>query len=324
MSQAGLNATAATHPFAAAQVGGAFNTAVRTQAGLNVAAYQHPFAAYAGYRMGAGAGMNRGMGYGSMMNRGMGGGMGRGYSSLMNRGMGGYGMTGGLLNGGGYGGGYGGLGFATQWMLNPYSGYLSGAASVTNANAQYWSTIQTAKLTREEARRSAIQTRRAMIEEAEYERADMPDPEKIRREQLQREIDHARNSPNLTEIWSGKSLNVLMRNLITQQGLGVKGPNVALSEDTLKSINLTAGDTRGNVGLIKEQGNLQWPQSLQAEMFKVAARRPDPASEAGRRYGQRRQQDARSEHDQRSRRRPEKAQRHAGRQRERSVAGPVR
>ena len=51
----------------------------------------------------------------------------------------------------------------------------------------------------------------------------------------------------MTEIWSGRSLNSLLRHLIAQQGQNVKGPNVPLNEDTLKYLNLTAGDTRGNV-----------------------------------------------------------------------------
>jgi hypothetical protein len=182
---------------------------------------------------------------------------GLGYGSLLNSpaaGLG-YGMS-----------GYGG--FGTQWMQNPYSGYLQGATSITNANAQYQTTIQQARIRRQEASRSAIQTRRAWIEEAEYERAHMPDPEKIRQAELAREIDHARNSPTLTEIWSSHSLNTLLRNLIAQQGQGMRGPDVPLSEDTLKSINLTVGDTRGNVGLLKDNGTLQWPQPLQGELFK--------------------------------------------------------
>src|SRR5262249_40177058 len=95
-----------------------------------------------------------------------------------------------------------------------------------------------------------------------------PDPEKIRQQALQREIDRARVSPPLTDIWSGRSLNALLRHLIAQQGQGVRGPNVPLSEDNLKSINLTAGDTRGNVGLLKDNGNLQWLQPMQGEAYK--------------------------------------------------------
>jgi hypothetical protein len=194
----------------------------------------------------------------------------------------GYGMMmpyGGGIYGAMIGMGYGALGAYYSGMNTAgmysglsggYQGYLSGAAAITNANAKYWLTISQARLTRQEALRSAIQTRRAMIEQAEYERAHMPDPDKIRQDQLRRELDRARVSPPMTEVWSGNSLNVLLRNLITQQGQGVRGPNVPLSEDTLKSINLTAGDTRGNVGLLKEQGNLQWPQPLQSAPFKDA------------------------------------------------------
>jgi len=189
---------------------------------------------------------------------------GLGYGSLLN---GGVGFNGGL----GFGGGFGGLGWGgafTQWMMNPYEGYLSGTASVTNANAQYQVTISQAKLLRQEAIRSAFQTRRAAIEQAEYERAHMPDPEKIRQNQLARELDRARNSPPLTEISSGKALNTLLRNAITQQSQGVRGPTIPLNEDTLRSVNPTAGDTRGNIGLLKDSGNLQWPQALQGEAFR--------------------------------------------------------
>jgi hypothetical protein len=171
-------------------------------------------------------------------------------------------------NNSGYDPYYGAYGFGTQWMMNPYGGYLRGAASLTTANAEYQLTISQAKLVRQEAIRSAIQTRRAWIEQAEYERAHMPDPEKIRQEQLRRELDHARVSPPLTEVWSGRSLNTLLRHLIAQQGQGVRGPLVPLNEDTLKSINLTPGDSRANAGLLKDSAGLQWPQPLQAEIFK--------------------------------------------------------
>jgi hypothetical protein len=189
---------------------------------------------------------------------------GQGYASLMNS------------NAGGYAPGYGGYGMAgmgmwgTQWMMNPYEGYLSGMASLTNANAQYQLTIQQAKIVRQQAIQEHYRTRRAMMEQAEWEMAHRPDPEKIRQERLRRELDRARVSPPPTEIWSGRSLNALLRNVIAQQGREVRGPNVPLNEDALKSINLTAGNTRGNVGLLKDHGNLQWPQPLQGEGFKEA------------------------------------------------------
>jgi len=196
-----------------------------------------------------------------------------GYGSLLNGG--GYGLIGGALSGASYGYGYAaGYGmYGTQWMMNPYAGYEQGAASITNANANYWQTIANARLVRQQALQERLRTRRAMIEEAEYERAHMPDPEKIRQRALERELDRARVHPPLTEVWSGRSLNALLRNALAQvgterDGKKVLGPNVPLDPDTLKSINPTAGDTRGNVGLLKEGGKLRWPSSLMNEPFK--------------------------------------------------------
>ena len=104
-----------------------------------------------------------------------------------------------------------------------------------------------------------------MIEEAEWERAHMPDPEKIRQHVLQREIDRARHSPPLTDIWSARSLNALLRHLIAQQKEGAHGPNVPLSDEILAHVNLTAG---GPVSLLKDNGNLKWPKCLQRGVFK--------------------------------------------------------
>ncbi len=256
--------------------------------GSNLAALAHPVAAARGFGVGYGSGA--GLGYGAGLGRGMGYGSGMGYSAGMGRGMG-YGS---LMNSSGYGGGgvygglagamlglgYGGIGSYYSGMNTAgiyaglsggYQGYLSGAASLTTAQANYYLTISQAKIYRQEARQASIRTRRAMIEEAQWKRAQMPDPEKIRQEQIRRTIDRARNSPPLVEVTSGQSLNALLGYLIEQQGRGVRGENVPLSEDTLQSIRLTTGDTRGNLGLLlKENGKLQWPQTLQSEPFKDA------------------------------------------------------
>jgi hypothetical protein len=187
-------------------------------------------------------------------------------------GLGGYGLYGGGGAGmyGGYGM-YGMYGYGTQWMMNPYEGYLKGSAEVEKANAEYEQTIQQARLVREETRRSALQTRRAMIEQADWERAHMPDPEKIRQAFLARELERARVSPPLADISSARSLNTLLRHLIAQAGKGAqieREYNAPLDPETLEAVNLTTGDTRGNVGLLKDGGDLKWPQPLKGEAFK--------------------------------------------------------
>lgn len=253
--------------------------ASRVLAGRTVlasAGLTHPLAAMAGAGYGANIGMNVGARYGaSMMAQGMGPYARLGYASMMNNGgmgagMGGMGGYGGLLSSALSGAGYGySMGLSSiQWMQNPYQGYLQGAADITRANAQYYQTIQQAKLTRQEANRSALQTRRAIIEEMEWEREHMPDPEKLRQQALERELSHARLSPPLTDIWTARSLNALLRNLITLQGEGTKGPDVPLDEDIVNHINVTNGDSSGNLGLLKNNADLDWPETLQRGIFK--------------------------------------------------------
>jgi hypothetical protein len=164
--------------------------------------------------------------------------------------------------------GYGGLGFnGLGLMQNPYEGYLNGAANLTTANAQYQLTIQQARLEREKSRRSALQTRRDTLAERQYELSLMPDPEKIRQDELARALQRSRNNPPQTEIWSGKALNDLLRGIQTTQSKGSLGQDVPLPPDVLKHINLTGGVITGGTGLLKDGGKLTWPYVLRQSMF---------------------------------------------------------
>jgi hypothetical protein len=187
-----------------------------------------------------------------------------GYGALAG-GYGGYGGLGGL-------GGWGGYGFLEPYAstFNPYTGYLSGVASVTNANADYLVKVQQAKILRQEAIRSGVDTRRKIIEELLWEQGLRPDAEKERQKLLTAALDRARHAPPATEITSARSLNVLLNHLVAQQGKGERGPNIPIPEDILKSINLTPGDSRANLGLLKNNGELQWPLALQGQAFKEA------------------------------------------------------
>jgi hypothetical protein len=178
-------------------------------------------------------------------------------------------FPGGLGFGLGYGAGlgYGLGGWGTQWMQNPYEGYLNGAANLTTANAQYQLTIQQARQAREEARRSALETRRQTLLEREWERSLQPDPEQIRQQQLMKSLQRSRNNPPSTEIWSGTALNDLVRGIQTAQTSGASGSDVPLSPEVLKHINVTTGTTYGGVGLLRDDGKLTWPYSLSQSDF---------------------------------------------------------
>jgi hypothetical protein len=174
---------------------------------------------------------------------------------------------GGLGAGIGFGAGMGYGGYGTQWMQNPYQGYLQGAADVTMANAQYQLTIQQAKSAREEARRSSLKTRHDAILERQWELSLLPDPEVERQKQMARNAERARRNPPATEIWSGDALNDLLRVIQTAQGTSSSGPDIPLSPEVVKHINISTGKTRGGVGLLREDGKLTWPFVLRQSTF---------------------------------------------------------
>jgi hypothetical protein len=166
---------------------------------------------------------------------------------------------------GGYGSGYG-YG-ANTWRQTPYQGYMNGAANITTANAQYQLTIQQAKQAREEARRSALQTRRATLEERQYELSQQPTAEELRQKDLQYDLQRSRHNPPSSEIWSGSALNDLLRAIKDGQSHGLIGPEVPLSPEVVRHINLTAGTTYGGTGLLKNDGKLSWPAVLRKSDF---------------------------------------------------------
>lgn len=218
-----------------------------------------------------------GLGFNPYVNPlGGGGSSGLGYGSLLSSSSGehghddelGEGLQNSAVSGAGYSYGYGLSNM--QWMTNPYQGYLRGAADLSRAGAHYGQIIQQARMPRQESIRSSLQTRRATIEEAEWERAHMPDPEKIRQGILKRELAAARVRPPLRDIWSGRALNTLLRHLCTQRGDGARGPRVPIAEATAQYINVKGGSSAGNVALLKNKGELEWPESLQGSEFKAS------------------------------------------------------
>jgi hypothetical protein len=173
--------------------------------------------------------------------------------------------TGGLGNGsyGGYGSGYG---------QNPYGGYsedpngavLKGGAQATDSQARFLLYQQQAYWLREQVRTQRIANERKRFDEWFYEREKTPTAEENRHRAQLQSAQRARNAPPLTEIWSGKSLNDILVDLQKHRVSGVSavGGNLpsSLDEDGLQHINVTRG--AGSIGLLKNEGQLQWPVAL--------------------------------------------------------------
>jgi hypothetical protein len=150
--------------------------------------------------------------------------------------------------------------------LPPEAAALMGLASLTNASGQYWNQIEKARLLREQSRESEMETAKKRVQwERWYEEYGKPTAPKMRASEMTTDLERARTDPPATEVWSGKSLNDLLRS-IQSMGTLNHGPNLALEEDTLKAINLSAG-ARGNVGMLRNDGNLNWPLSLTEAPF---------------------------------------------------------
>jgi len=180
--------------------------------------------------------------------------------NMSSQGQGGYGGFG--------GGGYGGFPFF-PYMIDPLTGFMFGSAAITNANAQYYLTIQQARLQMAYANQAAVDTRRKLFDQIVYERAFMAanyNPDVVRSREMEAALKNARNNPRDVEVWSGNSLNSLLAHLVKVQGSGIRGAQVALDEDVLKRINVTGGEG-GNIGLLKEGGKLQWPLPMQRPEF---------------------------------------------------------
>lgn len=158
--------------------------------------------------------------------------------------------------------------FNPPWGIrqDPMNGYLTGVASVTAATGQYWKDIQSARLTREEARRSTFETARKRIELERWYESQKPKTQDIIDATVRTDLDRARKDAPLTEVISGKSLNDLLNN-VRKLGRLTRGPNISLEEETLRHINLVSPAMAGNVGLLKDGGKFNWPLSLQEKQF---------------------------------------------------------
>jgi hypothetical protein len=151
------------------------------------------------------------------------------------------------------------------YIGNPVGGYLSGAADLTAATGQYWKDIQSARMSREQANQMAIDTRSKQLQaQLEYEKY-RPTAAKMMKKEKETDLEWARKYAQNTEIWSGRTLNILYDSAIRSNRISM-GPNIPVENNILSGLNLTDQTSRGNGGLMKEQ-RLFWPQTLDSEAY---------------------------------------------------------
>ncbi|HBI45991.1 MAG TPA: hypothetical protein DDY78_24510 [Planctomycetales bacterium] len=244
----------------------AFNTAVMGRALGNIPPYAFGFNPYSSPLLNSSPFMPGG-GFPSPMlstNGGLGG-FG-GFPSTASLSTNPYGSGSSLTTGGG---GYGGSSYGGGYGEDPGAGFLRGTSDVIREQGNYLKNVQSARIIQTSADTGRLDYRRRLIEEARYERMSQPTAEETRQLLLAGELNRARHEPPISDIISARSLNDLLHHLANDPARP-KGPNIAVDDEVLKKINVTGVNPNGaSVGLLKEEGNLQWPQPLMTGEFKA-------------------------------------------------------
>jgi len=144
---------------------------------------------------------------------------------------------------------------------SPYWGYVySPYGDYVRAVGDFLIKKQEAALLREEVRRSKLRTRRAQLEEWEWERDFLATARRNERERVQRrEVEYNRDSATFDEIIGGEPLNNLFKDLQRRPTLAAEG-SIPIQPDWLAHVHFTVGG-RGNLGLLKGD-TVFWPQLL--------------------------------------------------------------
>ncbi len=151
---------------------------------------------------------------------------------------------------------------------DPYGGYLRGVADLVNSQGQYMMQEQQARITQNQADSGRLDLRRKAWEQAAWEQKMTPSVEQMRQYEMKQQLSRAISNPPANEVWDGTALNNIFDSLRDRQAAGAKGPNVPLDPETLKKINVLVSGGNGNVGLLKNSGDLSWPFSLTSDEFK--------------------------------------------------------
>jgi hypothetical protein len=158
-------------------------------------------------------------------------------------------------------GGYGTGGSPYSSTSDPNYGLLRGASDVINSQGKLVMNLEQAKLAHEKARQGQIDTRRKLFDEVLYERSHTLSFTERREQAIAQNLRRSLGSAPVTEIWSAKALNDLLADLKKLHGKKVYGPEIRLDADVLKQINVQ-GNGSGNIGLLRDEGRLNWPLGL--------------------------------------------------------------
>jgi hypothetical protein len=140
---------------------------------------------------------------------------------------------------------------------------LSGTADVINSQGQWLNQVQQAGQAKEQQKQMMVDTKRKKYDEWLYERNTQPTFQDDRNRFLSEDLRRALNDPPLSEIWSGLALNTILSGIQRTPVPPGQQPNVPIDPNMLQFINVTSGASKPSIGLLRNDGRLQWPLALQ-------------------------------------------------------------
>jgi hypothetical protein len=150
---------------------------------------------------------------------------------------------------------------------DPYGGGLTGAANAINAQGEFEKQFQEARLMNQDVERSKLDTKRAKIEEWQWERNNLPTLEQDRERNQYWQLRTTLNNAPPAQIWDGSALNTILTAVKQTLPPGTLGPTVYLTPGLTTQLNVTTGQTSTGIGLLRNGPKLQWPYALSDDAF---------------------------------------------------------
>lgn len=153
---------------------------------------------------------------------------------------------------------------------DPVYNYMQGTSQLIDSYGRAQMTTQQTYLMQEQVKREKLENRRRAFDDWLYRRANTPTAVDEFERSQKLELRRSQNDPPVTEILSAKALNDLLIDVQKLQSREARGPDILLAPETLKKINVSPpGKGDANIGLLKSEGKLTWPQSLRGDAFKA-------------------------------------------------------
>lgn len=143
---------------------------------------------------------------------------------------------------------------------DPYGGYLRGQADYLRAYGQTVNALEQARVTREQALQARYDTKKKAFDTDMYIKANTPTYTEEQAKIAKMTLRRIQSNSTGVEVVNGKALNFLLDDLRRYPGKKAALEAFALSEETLKQINVTKSS--GNFGLLRDAGKISFPVAM--------------------------------------------------------------